>query len=92
MFVGKEMTDSASILSVGSNGFEIVFDRFAGRGLEGVGVASVGSLVGSSISAASLSGGSGSGSSAAARQAWEIANSAATNAVDAIARSARVTE
>jgi len=55
MFVGKEMTDSASILSVGSNGFEIFFDRLAGLGLSAGGVTSGDSLFVSSITFVSLS-------------------------------------
>jgi hypothetical protein len=44
MFAGKEMTDSASIFSVGLNGFEILFAGFTGTGLVAVGIFPVASL------------------------------------------------
>ena len=92
MFVGKEMTDSASILSVGSNGFEFFFDRLAGLGLAAVGVTSGESLAVSSITSVSLSRDSGSGSSAPASHEWEAAMSATASTVDAIAQIPRVIE
>lgn len=49
MFAGKEMIDSASILSVGLNGFDAFFGRLTGVDLAVVGATSVESFVDSSV-------------------------------------------
>ena len=55
------MTDSASILSVGLNGFEVFFDALMGFGSAAVGAAPVEWFAVSPVALASLSAGSDSG-------------------------------
>ena len=82
------MTDSASILSVGLNGFEAFFDRLTGAGLAVVGAASVESFADSSVDSALLS--SASDACAPAVPKWSAAMSAAASAANLVARTARV--
>lgn len=92
MFAGKEMIDSASILSVGLNGFEAFFDRLTGASVALAEAASVESFSDSSVDFAPLS--SASGASAPAVPKWSAAMSAAASAAasaaDTVARIARV--
>ena len=87
MFAGKEMTDSASILSVGLNGFEAFFDRLTGVGLAVAGAASVESFSDSSVDFALFS--LASGACAPAVPKWSAAMSAAASAAEPVARIAR---
>jgi hypothetical protein len=89
MFAGKEMIDSASILSVGLNGFEAFFDRLTGAVVALAEAASVESFADSSVDFALLS--SASDASAPAVPKWSAAMSAAASAADTVARIARVT-
>ncbi len=82
------MTDSASILSVGWNGFEAFFGRSTGVGLAVAGAASVESFADSSVDFALLS--SASDACAPAVPKWSAAMSAATSAADMVAQIARV--
>ena len=100
------MTDSASIFSVGSNGFEILFEGLTGTGLAAVGVVPVASLAAAPVEPAvvvpvkssaacsvafdSLSPGSDSGVCALAVPEWSAAVSAVASAADTTARNARV--
>ncbi len=88
MSAGKEMIDSASILSVGLNGFEVFFDRLTGAAVALAEAASVESFVDSSVDFALLS--SASDASAPAVPKWSAAMSAAASAADTVARIARV--
>ena len=88
MFAGKEMIDSASILSVGLNGFEAFFDRLTGASVALAEAASVESFADSSVDFAPLS--SASDASAPAVPKWSAAMSAAASAADTVARIARV--
>ena len=82
------MTDSASILSVGSNGFEAFFDRLTAAGLAVVGAASVESFADSSVDFALLS--SASDACALAVPKWSAVMSVAASAADTLARIERV--
>ena len=100
------MTDSASIFSVGSNGFEILFVGLTGTTLAAVGVFSVASLDAApvepavvvpvkssavcSVAFASLSPGSSSDVCALAAPEWSAAVSAVASAADTTARNARL--
>jgi hypothetical protein len=100
------MTDSASIFSVGSNGFEILFAGLTGAGLAVVGIVSVASLAAApvepavvvsvespavrSIASTSLSPGSGSSVCAPEVPEWSTAVSAVASAADTTAWNARV--
>ena len=88
MFAGKEMIDSASILSVGLNGFEAFFDRLTGASVALAEAASVESFADSSVDFAPLS--SASDASAPVVPKWSAAMSAAASAADTVARIARV--
>ncbi len=100
------MTDSASIFSVGLNGFEILFAGLTGTGLAAVGVVPVASLAAPPVEPAvvvpvessaacsaavfSLSPGSDSGVCALAVPEWSAAINAVVSAADTTARKARV--
>jgi hypothetical protein len=88
MFAGKEMTDSASILSVGLNGFEVFFGRLTALGLLLVAAASVESFADSSVDFSPLS--SASDSCAPAIPKWSAAMSVAVSAAITDAQIARV--
>ena len=100
------MTDSASIFSVGSNGFEILFAGLTGTGFAAAGVVPVASLAVPPVEPAvvlpvkssaafstavfSLSPGSGSGVCVLAVPEWSAAINAVVSAADTIARKTRV--
>ena len=100
------MTDSASIFSVGSNGFEIFFAGLTGTGLTAVGVVPVASLAAFPVEPAvvvpvessaacsaavfSLSPGSGSDVCALPVPEWSAAINAVASAADTTARKVRV--
>jgi hypothetical protein len=84
MFAGKEMTESASIFSVGVKDLDGSFWRSAGLSSRAEGVGRIGLCFGSPDAAASACEGSGAGD-------WALAapeTSAMANATAAIARAA----